>query len=123
MSRIPLESIDVNGTALYYSGDIERHNGIPDCLLLGGFDQLMLGYFKESSLFLPKEYLRGIFMLSGIVMPAVLYLGKAAGRWKKKGKTVKIEMFCRLDTDMKKSITDKAESLFSDLREIRFAEI
>lgn len=123
MSRIPLESVDVNGTALYYSGDIERHSGIPDCLLLGGFDQLMLGYFKESSLFLPREYLRGIFTLSGIVMPAVLYRGKAAGRWKKNGKMVKIEMFCRPDTDMKKAITDKAESLFSDLREIRFAEI
>ena len=35
------------------------------CLFLGGFDQLMPGYEKKDSRYLPKEYLRGIFNLVG----------------------------------------------------------
>ena len=55
---------------------------MPDCLFLAGFDQLMLGYLKTESIFLAKEYIRGIFNLSGIVMAPILLRGRVAGRWK-----------------------------------------
>ena len=66
---------------------------LPDCLLLAGFDPLMLGYEKKQSIFLPQEYLRGIFSLSGIVMPPVLLHGSAAGRWKRSGKRLFVTQF------------------------------
>ena len=66
---------------------------IPDCLLLAGFDPLVLGYEKKQSIFLPQEYLRGIFSLSGIVMPPVLLHGSVAGRWKHSGKRLLITQF------------------------------
>lgn len=66
---------------------------IPDCLLLAGFDPLVLGYEKKQSIFLPPEYLRGIFSLSGIVMPPVLLHGSVAGRWKHSGKRLLITQF------------------------------
>ena len=66
---------------------------LPDCLLLAGFDPLMLGYEKKQSVFLPPEYLRGIFSLSGIVMPPVLLHGSVAGRWKHSGKRLLITQF------------------------------
>ncbi len=43
---------------------------IPDCLFLAGFDPLLMGYEKKESPFLPPEYLRKVFSLAGIVMPA-----------------------------------------------------
>ena len=66
---------------------------LPDCLLLAGFDPLVLGYEKKQSVFLPPEYLRGIFSLSGIVMPPVLLHGSVAGRWKHSGKRLLITQF------------------------------
>ena len=44
----------------------------------------MLGYEKTESIFLPGEYLRGIFTLSGMVMAPVLLHGRVAGRWKQR---------------------------------------
>ena len=66
---------------------------VPDDLLLAGFDPLMLGYEKKQSVFLPPEYLRGIFSLSGIVMPPVLLHGVVAGRWKRSGKRLLVTQF------------------------------
>ena len=62
----------------------------PDCLFLAGFDPLMLGYEKKQNIFLPQTYLRGIFSLSGIVMPPVLLHGAVTGRWKRSGKRLQI---------------------------------
>ena len=62
-------------------------------MLLAGFDPLVLGYEKKQSIFLPQEYLRGIFSLSGIVMPPVLLHGSVAGRWKHSGKHLLIMQF------------------------------
>ena len=53
----------------------------------------MLGYEKKQSVFLPPEYLRGIFSLSGIVMPPVLLRGVVAGRWKRSGKRLLVMCF------------------------------
>ena len=62
-------------------------------VLVLGFDPLVLGYEKKQSVFLPPEYLRGIFSLSGIVMPPVLLHGSVAGRWKHSGKRLLITQF------------------------------
>lgn len=94
ISQLPLEIVESDGQRLYtIHVDKDRKAALPDCLLLAGFDPLMLGYEKKQNVFLPQEYLRGIFTLSGIVMPPVLLRGTVAGRWKRSGKRLLITQF------------------------------
>ena len=94
LARLPVEAAECEGQRLF-SLDSGRAPGqsLPGCLLLAGFDPLMLGYEKKQSVFLPPEYLRGIFSLSGIVMPPVLLRGVVAGRWKRSGKRLLVMCF------------------------------
>ena len=94
LARLPVEAAECEGQQLFslQSGRASKQ-ALPDCLFLAGFDPLMLGYEKKQSVFLMTEYLRGIFSLSGIVMPPVLLRGTVAGRWKRSGKRLLITQF------------------------------
>ena len=91
---------------------------MPEVCFLAGFDQLMLGYEKKESLYLPVEHLRKIFNLAGIVMPAILYCGKVIGRWKKKNRNLTAELFAEPNAAVKTAITAEAESLWDDLNKL-----
>lgn len=95
---------------------------VPDCVLLAGFDQLMLGYEKKESVFLPPEYLRGIFNLSGIVMPCVLLKGQAAGRWKVSGTKCAIAPFRSFKAREKKSAEREVRRWFPAVERIVWEE-
>ena len=74
-----------NGEEYYYLGASQSdYPDIPHCIFFAGFDQLMLGYQKSKSIYLPKEHLRGIFNLAGIVMPSILLNGRVVGKWQNK---------------------------------------
>lgn len=90
---------------------------LPKCLFLAGFDQLMLGYEKTESLFLPKEHMRDIFNLAGIVRPAILVNGTVVGWWNLKNHKLKITLFSPAD---QKLISDAATRLWSDLKQIEY---
>lgn len=94
LAALPVEAAECGGRTYYYT-ESGRHLGcgVPECIFLAGFDQLMLGYEKKESLFLSPGYLRGIFNLAGIVLPAVLLHGQVAGRWKRRGRKLSIELF------------------------------
>ncbi len=94
LAQLPAEAAECEGQRLFslYSGRAPER-ALPDCLLLAGFDPLMLGYEKKQNVFLPPEYLRSIFSLSGIVMPPVLLRGVVAGRWKRSGKRLLVTCF------------------------------
>ncbi|MCR5264824.1 MAG: winged helix DNA-binding domain-containing protein [Clostridiales bacterium] len=113
IKSLPVKSVNIFGKEHYYIGDLAAgRTTIPECLFLGGFDPLMLGYRKDESVFLPDEYLRGIFTLSGIVMPAVMYKGKVAGRWKRQGKKIRIQFFGSADKDVVIAVQNTAEETF-----------
>ena len=97
-------------------------HGVPECLFLAGFDQILLAHEKTESLFLRSEDLRTIFNLAGIVMPAVLLHGEIAGRWKKQNGKLRITMFRMTEPWEKKIIADCAESLWNDMASIVFDE-
>lgn len=112
MRTLPMQSITVDGVEQYYIGEIPGDlPEIPGCILLAGFDPLMLGYRKEDSIFLPPEYLRGIFNLAGIVMPPVLLHGRVAGRWRRKGKKLIIEQFEALSAADRNLVEEEAVRL------------
>lgn len=119
ISKLPISTIEAEGKTYYYiENTVSDFPDIPKCILLAGFDQLMLGYQKQQSLFLPLEHLRGIFNLAGIVMPSVLLDGKVVGKWKKEKTKVTFTLFESIDDINKKSIVDTAEQYWSDIKKI-----
>ena len=74
----------------------------------------MLGYEKKQNIFLPQTYLRGIFSLSGIVMPPVLLHGAVTGRWKRSGKRLQITMFRPFTPEERRSAEQAAERIWGD---------
>lgn len=111
-----LESI-IDGKT-YFSIDNGVLDGvIPSCLFLAGFDQLMLGYDKKESLFLPAGHIRDIFNLAGIVRPAILVDGYVAGWWSLKNKKMAITLFNEHNID---AIAEKAYALWPDINKIDF---
>jgi len=118
------ECVECDGKVYYY---IENPNAsynceTPRCLFLAGFDQLMLGYEKKESLYLPPEYMRGIFNLAGIVMPALLLNGTVAGRWKNKNGKVRVELFRPVTAAERHLVCQGAEALWPDMKKLEIAE-
>ncbi len=117
LGQLPVSETAADGKTFYYIGEVSRSSGFPACIFLAAFDQLMLGYEKSESIFLPKEYLREIFTLSGIVRPAILINGRVCGRWQKKGRKLSVTMF---EAGNEKAVTDEARRLWNDDVSIAF---
>ncbi len=113
LSQLPVKTVSVNGAEYFYLGEIEGdYPEIPKCIFPAGFDQLMLAYEKQKSIYLPAEHLRGIFNLAGIVMPPVLLDGVVCGRWKKTKGKLEVFTFRELTQADKKAITAAADELW-----------
>lgn len=91
----------------------EPQSGLPEVILLAGFDPLMMGYRKEDNPFLPPEHLRGIFNLAGIVNPAILLRGRVVGKWKEAKGSVELTAFERLSDGDRKQIEVEAARLYA----------
>ncbi len=120
LKELPVQSANCGGRTYYF---IERqpsyNDDLPDCIFLAGFDPLMLGYQKKESLYLPEQHLRGIFSLSGIVMPAILLHGRVIGRWKKQNNKISIHLFEPISEREQHLILDEAERNWNDLAQCR----
>ncbi len=121
---LPVVSADCGGRTYYYIENGKTYDcGIPHCLFLAGFDQLMLGYEKKESLYLDQKNLRAIFNLAGIVMPSVMLDGKIIGRWKKKNRTLSVETFDEISANVKRLIREKADELWNDITKFEISQI
>ena len=122
LAALPVEAAECGGRTYYYT-ESGRHldGGVPECIFLAGFDQLMLGYEKKESLFLSPGYLRGIFNLAGIVLPAVLLRGQVAGRWKRRGRKLSIELFSQAGERERAAMRESAARLWGETTAIEFA--
>ncbi len=118
LTSLPITSFEQNGKTFYYiDNGVPLMQAMPRCLFLAGFDQLMLGYEKTGSLFLPKEHLRDIFSRAGIVRPAILVNGTVAGWWNLKNQNLKITLLSPVD---KSIISDAANHLWHSLKQIKY---
>lgn len=121
LNTLSAEKITIDNLDYFYMDKLRtNYPDIPQCILLSGFDQLMLGYKKENSVFLPKEYLRGIFNLAGIVMPAILINGRVVGKWSRKKGKITFDMFESANAKNKKIISETAEKLFENIKKIEW---
>ncbi len=124
MQKLPLLNIEINGKQFFYLNELKPdYPDIPKCVFLAGFDQLMLGYQKQDSIYLSKDYIRGIFNLAGIVMPPIMLNGNIVGRWRKKNKKITFEMFTDIRSVNKKLIQNEAERLYSDINRIDWKDL
>ena len=115
LKQLPVIETSLDGKSYFYIDNGLPGGELPACLFLAGFDQLMLGYEKTESLFLPKEHMRDIFNLAGIVRPAILANGTVVGWWNLKNRKLKITLFSPAD---QKLISDAAAAMCGDLKEI-----
>ncbi len=122
LRQLPVRTAQYQDRTYYYiETGTEYNTDIPRCLFLAGFDQLMLGYEKKESLYMPAEHLRQIFNLAGIVMPAVLLNGQVVGRWKKQKRNLMIKLFLPLQKSDETTIRETALSLWEGaVKEITF---
>lgn len=112
LKHLPVETLVLQGQTYFCLPTPAPARDMPDCLLLSGFDQLMLGYRKEDNPFLPQEHLRGIFSLAGMVFPAILLDGRVAGKWKQKDGRLSLTLFEPVDEAGRKHILSAAEALW-----------
>lgn len=122
LSELPAERTEIDGNVYFWLGELADAPEVPPCILLAGFDALMLGYKKEESPFLPSEYLRGIFNRAGIVLPAILLDGRVAGRWKQKNGVFGAELFGGGTSRQKRAVADAAERCFGPIRKMEWNE-
>lgn len=117
LKALPVSEAVLDDKTYFYIDQGSADGALPDCLFLAGFDQLMLGYEKTQSLFLPKEHIRDIFNLAGIVRPAILMDGTVAGWWNMKNRKLTVTMFGKYDADR---IIESANRHWTDMGKIEF---
>ena len=117
LKQLSVSETTYDSKSYFYIDNTFSADELPACLFLAGFDQLMLGYEKTESLFLPKEHMRNIFNLAGIVRPAILVDGTVVGWWNLKNRKLKITLFSPAD---QKLISDVASRLWNDLKQIEY---
>ena len=117
LKQLPVAETSLDGKSYFYIDNGLPAGELPACLFLAGFDQLMLGYEKTESLFLPREHMRDIFNLAGIVRPAILVNGTVVGWWNLKGRKLKVTLFSPADQTL---VSDTATQLWSDLKQIEY---
>ncbi len=119
LEKLPVQEVAWEGKTYYYIKNGKNYNHeMPECLFLAGFDQIMLGYEKKESLYLPQEHLRKIFNLAGIVMPSLMINGQVVGKWKLKNRKLNVELFSKISEKEKKTIKKQAEILWNDIKRI-----
>ena len=117
LKQLPVTETTLDGKTYFYIDNGTPIGELPGCMFLAGFDQLMLGYEKSESIFLPKEHMRDIFNLAGIVRPAILVDGSVAGWWNMKNHKLSLTMFGSYNAD---TIVETANSIWTDVKKIEF---
>jgi len=112
-----VSEITWDGKSYFYIDNGLPAGYIPECIFLGGFDQLMLGYEKKESLFLSTEHIRDIFTLGGIVRPAILINGTVAGWWNRKNSRLSVTLFENQNPGL---ITEAASKLWPTVKVTEF---
>ena len=93
IAQLPVHETLLDGRTYFFINHGEAAGDCPECLFLAGFDQMILGYDKKESLFLPEENVRDVFSRAGMVHPTVLVRGRVAGVWKMKNNHLQVRLF------------------------------
>ena len=108
----------------YYSLNEPVTDGIlPECVLVPGFDQLVLGY-KDRERMIDRRFLRELTNISGIVSPSILIRGRIRARWKLAGSEMLVTSFDRRLKKDEAAIRRKVREVFcKQVKSIVFTDV
>lgn len=84
----------IDGTEYYHAGALQEGE-IPPCIMIPGFDQMILGY-RDRSRMIDERHSRRLTNSAGIVFPSLLLRGRIRARWKIDGERVIVTPFEKL---------------------------
>lgn len=116
--ELPLKELTCEGTTYYYLKEPEEDR-LPACLLLSGFDQMIMGYHDRSRIFDPADK-RKVITCSGIVFPTILLQGRIRARWKRVPGGLEVTPFCSLSLRSKNLIETAARRVFGKDTRVSF---
>lgn len=82
----------IGGKKYYSLRALVTDAALPECVLVPGFDQLVLGY-KDRSRMIDDGFLKVLTNAAGIVFPSVLVRGRIRARWKLADGEVQVSFF------------------------------
>lgn len=85
----------IDGRDYYHARPLPAQGALPACVLVPGFDQLVLGY-KDRSRFLDDAHAKKLTNQAGIVFPSVILRGRIRAKWKLEGRRLVVTPFERL---------------------------
>ena len=113
----------IDGKKYYSVQEPVTDAGIPDCVLVPGFDQLVLGY-KDRDRMIDRRFLKELTNISGIVFPSVLVRGRIRARWKISGNAIVITSFDRRLKKDESAIRRKIKEMFGrQVKQVVFQDI
>ena len=102
----------IDGKKYYSLHEPIMDGDLPVCILVPGFDQLVLGY-RDRERMIDGRFLRELTNISGIVSPSILIRGRIRARWKLDGQKIIVTSF---DKRLKKdeiAIRRKVKEVFA----------
>ncbi len=100
---------DIGGIRCYHKKPLDAIGDMPECVLLPGFDQLILGYGETRFRAVAEANRKKIVNMAGIVFPGVIVRGQIRAQWKQEAKKVCVTPFEKLLKKDRKAITREAE--------------
>ena len=82
----------IEGKKYYSLHEPVTNASLPECVLVPGFDQLVLGY-RDRDRMIDRRFLKELTNISGIVSPSILIRGRIRARWKLTGTEVQVVFF------------------------------
>lgn len=101
----------VEGKRYYSLHEPATDGELPLCVLVPGFDQLILGY-KDRERMIDRRFLKELTNISGIVSPSILIRGRIRARWKLERQTVTVTSFDRRLKKDEAAIRRKVKEVF-----------
>ena len=112
----------VEGKRYYSLHEPVTDAALPECLLIPGFDQLVLGY-KDRERMIDKRFLKELTNVAGIVSPSLLIRGRIRARWKLLGDELVVTSFDRRLKKDEVAIRRKVREIFGkQIKQIVFVD-
>ncbi len=114
-SGLRLREVSCDGKTYLYAGELDAAARVPGCVLLAGFDQMVLGY-RDRSRFMDACDRGRVTNKAGIVFPVVLYRGRARARWKRDGRRLVVTEFRPLSQTARHAIAARGRRVYAGER-------
>ncbi len=113
----------IDGKKYYSLHAPDTDGALPECVLVPGFDQLILGY-KDRDRMIDRCFLRELTTISGIVSPSILLRGRIRARWKLDGSRLLVTSFDKRLKRDEAAIRRKVRQVFGkQVKEIVFDDV